>query len=87
MRIVAYYSKVNKMGTLNVRFLDGNYENIPQSGGIAHLSVTPWWKSDIKGALPARHSNVTASDGPILPVGLDFDIFILLITLVFQFSL
>lgn len=87
MRIVAYYSKVNKMGTLNVRFLDGNYENIPQSGGIAHLSVTPWWKSDIKGALPARHSNVTTSDGPILPVGLDFDIFILLITVVFQFFL
>lgn len=75
------------MGTLNIRFLGWNDENIPLSGGIAHLSVTPWWKSDIKGALPARHSNVKMSDGPILPVGLDFDIFILLITVVFQFSL
>lgn len=74
------------MGTLNGRFLGWSDENILQSEGIAHLSVTPWWKSDIKGALPARHSNVKMSDGPILPVGLDFDIFILLITVVFQFS-
>lgn len=74
------------MGTLNIRVLGWNDENIPLSGGIARLSVTPRWKSDIKGALPARHSNVKVSDGPILPIGLDFDIFILLITVVFQFS-
>lgn len=45
-------------------------------------------KYEIRGALPGRgRHSVKVSDGHILPVGFYFDIFILLITVVFQFSL
>lgn len=45
-------------------------------------------KYEIRGALPGRgHHSVKVSDGHIPPVGFYFDIFILLITVVFQFSL
>lgn len=37
--------------------------------------------------LAVSQFSVKTSDGPILPVGFYFDIFILLITVVFQFSL
>lgn len=37
--------------------------------------------------LAGSQFSIKRSDGPILPVGFYFDIFILLITVVFQFSL